>query len=138
VNNPPPPPCKPLFIADIVNILKHNNPISFSFFFSVFCIVNEQRGKVAGSEVLTAVVKNVAIFFDIAPASPYANGCFGGTYHSTVLVHIRAIRRYVPEDGIIQNGKVIPVVNYLRTTTYRPVRSGGITPLFLTSARERN
>jgi hypothetical protein len=31
-------------------------------------------------EDLTAVVMKVAIFWDIAPCSPYMNQCFGGTY----------------------------------------------------------
>jgi hypothetical protein len=34
-----------------------------------------------GIEIMTAVVMNVAIFWDIAPCSPYVNRCFGGTYH---------------------------------------------------------
>jgi hypothetical protein len=33
-----------------------------------------------GFEVLTEVVINVAIFWDIAPCGPYMNR-FGGTYH---------------------------------------------------------
>jgi hypothetical protein len=33
-----------------------------------------------GFEVLTAVVKNVAIFWDVQPYSHYVNRCFGGTY----------------------------------------------------------
>jgi hypothetical protein len=32
-------------------------------------------------EVLTVVVTNVAIFWDIAPCTPYVNRRFGGTYH---------------------------------------------------------
>jgi hypothetical protein len=32
-------------------------------------------------EVLTALVMNVAIFWDIAPCSPYVNLRFGATYH---------------------------------------------------------
>jgi hypothetical protein len=34
-----------------------------------------------GIEVLTAVVIKFAIFWDIAPCSPYMNRRFGGTYH---------------------------------------------------------
>jgi hypothetical protein len=34
-----------------------------------------------GFEVPTAVVMNVAIFWDIAPCSSYANRCSGRTYH---------------------------------------------------------
>jgi hypothetical protein len=34
-----------------------------------------------GFEVLTAVVMNVALFWDIAPCSPYVNRRFGGIYH---------------------------------------------------------
>jgi hypothetical protein len=35
----------------------------------------------AGFEVLTAVVVNVAIFWDIAPCSQYVDQRFKGTYH---------------------------------------------------------
>jgi hypothetical protein len=35
----------------------------------------------AGCEVLTAVVMNVAIIWDIAPCSLNVNRRFGGTYH---------------------------------------------------------
>jgi hypothetical protein len=34
-----------------------------------------------GFDMLTAVVRNVAIFWDIAPCSPYVNRRFGRTYH---------------------------------------------------------
>jgi hypothetical protein len=34
-----------------------------------------------GFEVLSAVVTKIAIFWDMAPCSPYMNGRFGGTYH---------------------------------------------------------
>jgi hypothetical protein len=72
-----------------------------------------------GFEVLTVVVMNVAIFWDIAPCSPYFNRCFGGhLLHAGFLlswfltlkrgvicssetsVHIRTTR-YIPEDGNI-------------------------------------
>jgi hypothetical protein len=36
---------------------------------------------ILGFDVFTAVVTNVAIFWDIAPCSSYMNRCFGGTYH---------------------------------------------------------
>jgi hypothetical protein len=80
-------------------------------------------------EVITAVVMKVAIFWDIAPCSPYMNQRFEGTYHhhlqsrnrprkkpgfllawfSTLkmgmilscetLVHILTTKCYIPEDG---------------------------------------
>jgi hypothetical protein len=34
-----------------------------------------------GFKVLTAVVMNVAIFWNIAPCIPYVSLCFGGMYH---------------------------------------------------------
>jgi hypothetical protein len=34
-----------------------------------------------GSEVPTAVVLKITIFWDISQCSPYMNRCFGGTYH---------------------------------------------------------
>jgi hypothetical protein len=39
-----------------------------------------------GFEVLTPVVTNVAIFWDIAPCIPYVNQHFGGTYHAGFLL----------------------------------------------------
>jgi hypothetical protein len=36
---------------------------------------------IIGCEVLTAVVINVAVFWDTAPCSPYVKRRFGGTYH---------------------------------------------------------
>jgi hypothetical protein len=36
--------------------------------------------KCVGFEVITVVVTNVAIVWDIAPCSPYVNRRFGGTY----------------------------------------------------------
>jgi hypothetical protein len=82
------------------------------------------RMYIAGYEVLTAVVMNIVIFWNIAPCSPYVNRCFGGTYHSIFAtrwflvrlililkieliyssetsVHIRTTRRYIPEYGNI-------------------------------------
>jgi hypothetical protein len=37
-----------------------------------------------GFEVLTAVVTNVEIFWDIAPCSPYVNRSFGGTHRRSL------------------------------------------------------
>jgi hypothetical protein len=37
-----------------------------------------------GVEVLSAVVTNAAIFWDIAECSPYVNRRFGGTYHFNI------------------------------------------------------
>jgi hypothetical protein len=48
------------------------------FWHSLFKIWQSQ---LAGREVLTAVVTNVAIFWDTVPCSPYVNWCFGGIYH---------------------------------------------------------
>jgi hypothetical protein len=86
--------------------------------------------QIIGSEVLTAVVMNVAIFWDMAPCSSYVNRRFGRTYHlhlqdkkqptknhpsagrstlymglirsSETSVYIRITRRYIPEDGNIR------------------------------------
>jgi hypothetical protein len=41
---------------------------------------SEVLNKTAGSEVLTAVATNVAIFWDIAQRNTYVNRRFGGTY----------------------------------------------------------
>jgi hypothetical protein len=70
-----------------------------------------------GFGALTAVTMNVAIFWDIAPCSPYVKRCFGGTYHFLLQgrksakqetsvqpeesVHILTTRRFIPEDGIV-------------------------------------
>jgi hypothetical protein len=79
--------------------------------------------KLVEFEVLTAVVMKVAIFWDIAPYSPYITRRFGGTYHlhpyasylkanwflarlifdpeaggDTFLQNISS-RHYIPEDG---------------------------------------
>jgi hypothetical protein len=74
--------------------------------------------KFVGFGVLTAVVMNVAIFWDIAPCSPYVNRRFGETYHLHIQGRKTAAkgtseqqmasqkatqtsRRYIPEDGSI-------------------------------------
>jgi hypothetical protein len=36
---------------------------------------------IAGPDVLTAVIMNAAIFWDITPCSPYMNRRFGGTFN---------------------------------------------------------
>jgi hypothetical protein len=58
-----------------------------------------------GFEVFTAVVIKVAIFWSIAPCSPYVNGSFGfSTLKMEAIctpeasIHIRTTRRYTPED----------------------------------------
>jgi hypothetical protein len=38
-----------------------------------------------GYDVLTAVVMNVGIFWDIAPCSPYVNGYFRGRYDHLLM-----------------------------------------------------
>jgi hypothetical protein len=50
--------------------------------------------RISGFETLTAVVKNVVIFWDIAPGSPYMNLHFGRTYH----LHLQG--RKSPEEEI--------------------------------------
>jgi hypothetical protein len=47
------------------------------------CWVSKQINKnwIVGFEVLTVVIMKTAIFWDIAPCSPYTNRRFGGTYH---------------------------------------------------------
>jgi hypothetical protein len=47
----------------------------------------------AGSEVLSAVIMNVAIFWDIALCSP----------SSETSAHIQTTQRYIPEEGKILN-----------------------------------
>jgi hypothetical protein len=55
-----------------------------------------------GSEVLTAVVTNVAIFWDIAPCSLYVHQRFGGT-----SVRIWTACLYIPEDGNIHHHQMV-------------------------------
>jgi hypothetical protein len=42
---------------------------------------NKIKSPHAGFQVLTAVVMNVAIFWNILPCSPYMTLCFRGLYH---------------------------------------------------------
>jgi hypothetical protein len=57
-------------------------------------------------EVLTAVVINVAFFWDIAPFSPYVKRRFGGTCHLSSFAYPAATHWFLallifdPEDGI--------------------------------------
>jgi hypothetical protein len=44
-------------------------------------VISLFRRRYVGFEVLTAVVMNVAIFWDIAQCNPYVNRRFGGTHH---------------------------------------------------------
>jgi hypothetical protein len=56
------------------------------------------KGYQEGFLVLTAVVKNVAIFWEMSPCSPYVNRC-----SSKTPVHIWAARHCIPKDGNIQD-----------------------------------
>jgi hypothetical protein len=50
----------------------------FTSFILLFTLQTPER--FVGFEVLTAVVMNVAIFWNIVPCSLYVNGCFGEKY----------------------------------------------------------
>jgi hypothetical protein len=56
----------------------------------------QKRKHNVGTEVLTAVVMNVAIFWDIAPCSPYMNRCFG---ERSLYTPISCSDDFYPEDG---------------------------------------
>jgi hypothetical protein len=47
----------------------------------IITLRHQDLHEIVGSEALTAVVMNVAMFWDIAPYSPYVNRRFGGMYH---------------------------------------------------------
>jgi hypothetical protein len=61
---------------------------------------NKNDLKLVGFEVLTAVVMNVAIFWDIAPCSPYVNQRFGGTYH----LYLQGKKSAEQETSVQQGG----------------------------------
>jgi hypothetical protein len=114
----------------------------------VFCLMTKtsewMEQEIWSLEVLTAVVMNVAIFWDVAQCSLFVNRRFGGTYHlllqgwksaeqetsvqqvsrpkhagfllgwfwalrmeviffSETLLHIRTTRRYIRDDGNVQD-----------------------------------
>jgi hypothetical protein len=91
-------------------------------------------------EVLTAVVPNVAIFWDIPPYSPCVDRRFGATYHlhqpnkklacsrwqvrgfSETSIHIRTIRCYIPGDGNIEFKFYFIFQEVIESSSYRRQR----------------
>jgi hypothetical protein len=85
-----------------------------------------------GLQVLTAIVMNIATFWDIAPCSPYVNRRFGQMFlpshllhagsllgsfskqnmevifSSKTSLHIRATGRYIPKDSSSQLSEALP------------------------------
>jgi hypothetical protein len=63
-----------------------------SLFSYLSCAFNKQNNVYVGSEVLTAVVMNSTVFWDITPCSPLkVNQRFGGTYH----LHLQFLARVI-------------------------------------------
>jgi hypothetical protein len=54
-----------------------------------------------GYEVLTAVITNVIVFWDISPCSPYVNRRFGGTYH----LHLQGRKSAEQETSVYQRAR---------------------------------
>jgi hypothetical protein len=63
--------------------------------------------------VLTAVVKNVAIFWDTVPCSLHVSRLFGGKYHLHLQGHIRATWRFISEENYIHFSLLISLYIYI-------------------------
>jgi hypothetical protein len=101
----------------------------------IFILINFMFEKTSernvGFEVLTEVVPNVAIFWDIAPSSLYVNRRFRGTYHLHLLGRKSAqpssacwfLGRLIfnPEDVVIRSSETSDHIQ----TTRRYIREDG-------------
>jgi hypothetical protein len=71
-------------------------------------------------EVLTAVIMNVTIIWDIAPYSPYVNRRFGETYHFNFRSRKSAEQETSVQQVATQNLKMQLYVSPQRRFAYRP------------------
>jgi hypothetical protein len=77
-----------------------------------------------GFEVITAVVINVAIFWDIVSHSPYVNQRFGGTYH----LHLWG-KKSAKQETCMQNSAKPPAACWLLALLIFDPEDGGDTSL---------